>query len=72
MVVKKRSLTYNDYVKGIKGLRPEEQLSLIEITSAMLKGSLGKEKPKHTKHSIMELEGLGVDICIGIRRPILL
>jgi hypothetical protein len=31
MAEKKVPLTYDDYVRGIKGLRPEEQLSLVEI-----------------------------------------
>ena len=63
MAEKKISLTYNDYVRGIKGLRPEEQLSLVEIISARLKRSLA---PKRPKHSVMELEGLGVDIWKGV------
>jgi hypothetical protein len=33
MAGKKVSLTYDDYVRGIKGLRPKEQLSLVEIIS---------------------------------------
>jgi len=49
--------TYNDYAKGIKGLKPEEQLNLVEIISAHLKRTIAKRK-----HSIMELEGLGSEI----------
>jgi hypothetical protein len=63
MTTKKVSLTYNDYVRGIHDLRPEEQLSLVEIISARLKKTLGKRR---VKHSIMELEGLGADIWKGI------
>lgn len=63
MAEKKISLTYNDYVRGIKGLRPEEQLSLVEIISARLKKTLALKKPKH---SVMELEGLGANIWKGI------
>jgi len=37
MATKKVSLTYNDYVRGIQDLRPDEQLSLVEILSAGLK-----------------------------------
>ena len=60
---KKAQLTYHDYVKGIQGLKPEEQLSLVEIISARLKRTLGSKKGKH---SVMELEGLGADIWQGI------
>jgi len=59
----KVQLTYHDYVKGIQGLKPEEQLSLVEIISARLKKALGRKKGKH---SVMELEGLGADIWKGI------
>lgn len=62
-MVKKTSLTYSDYIKGIEHLRPEEQLSLIEIISSRMKRSLLEEK---IKHSILELEGLGADIWTGI------
>jgi hypothetical protein len=34
MAGKKASLGFEDYVRGIKGLKPEEQLSLVEIISA--------------------------------------
>ena len=63
MAAKKVSLTYDDYVRGIQGLRPEEQLSLVEIISTTLKKTLGRKK---IKHSVMELEGLGADIWKGI------
>jgi hypothetical protein len=63
MASKKASLSFEDYVRGIKGLKPEEQLSLVEIISARLKIILRKKK---VKHSILELEGLGVDIWKGI------
>ncbi len=63
MGTKKVSLTYDDYVRGIQGLRPEEQLSLVEIISARLKKTLGRKK---VKYSVMELEGLGADIWEGI------
>ncbi len=59
----KAQLTYHDYVKGIQGLKPEEQLSLVEIISVRLKKTLGSKKGKH---SVMELEGLGADIWKGI------
>lgn len=63
MAAKKVSLTYNDYVRGIQELRPEEQLSLVQIISARLKKNLGR---KRIKHSVMELEGLGAHIWQGI------
>jgi len=63
MAAKKASLTYDDYVRGIKGLRPEEQLSLVEIISARFKRTLAS---KRAKHSLMELEGLGADVWKGI------
>lgn len=59
MTSKKTLLTFDDYVREIQSLKPEEQLSLIESISAGLKKTLGREK---AKHSIMELEGLGADI----------
>ena len=63
MAGKKASLSFEDYVRGIQGLRPEEQLSLVEIISARLKKNLRK---KNMKHSILELEGLGSGIWKGI------
>ncbi len=63
MARKKISLKYDDYVRGIHDLRPEEQLSLVEIISARLKKVIGK---KGLKHSILELEGLGAEIWKGI------
>ena len=59
MTVKKSSPRFEDYVRGIEHLRPDEQLSLIEIMSARLKKHL---KRKEGKHGIMELEGLGAHI----------
>jgi len=56
---KKNTPTYDDYVKGIPKLKPEEQLRLMEIISAQLKKSLGR---KTRQHSISELEGLGAAI----------
>lgn len=35
---------YDDYINGIKGLKPEEQLSLIEVLSTQLKGISPKKK----------------------------
>jgi hypothetical protein len=55
----KPTLRFDDYVSGIERLKPEEQLSLIEIISARLKKTLKQNK---TKHRVTELEGLGADI----------
>ena len=63
MTTRKASLSYNDYVKGIRSLKPEEQLSLVEVISVGLKTAMRKQK---IRHSIMELEGLGADIWKGI------
>ena len=63
MATKKLTLRFEDYVKGIKGLRPDEQLNLIEILSTRLKTNL---KRKKVKHSVMELEGLGAHIWKGV------
>jgi len=60
---KKILVTYDDYVRGIQRLKPEEQLSLMEIISARLKKTLGK---KMRYHSILELEGLGAEIWQNI------
>ena len=62
MTTKKAPLTYNDYVKGIQYLRPEDQLSLVEIITAGLRKTLIK---KGVKHRITEIEGLGADIWKG-------
>jgi len=59
MAKTKATLRFEDYVKGIERLEPEEQLRLIEIISARLKKTLGGEK---TRHHVTELEGLGADI----------
>jgi len=63
MPTSKETLTYDDYVKGIQALKPEEQLSLIEILSSKLKKTILEKK---VKHSILELEGLGAEIWKGI------
>jgi len=60
METRKTSISYSDYVKGIKFLNIDEQLTLLEIISARLKKSIGKKK----KNSIMELEGLGANANI--------
>ena len=59
MARKKKPLTYGDYARGIQSLKPEEQLSLVEIISTRLKRTLGGKK---TEHSLLELEGLGAEM----------
>ncbi len=63
MATKKLTLRFEDYVKGIERLRPDEQLNLIEIISSRLKTNLRR---KRVKHSVMDLEGLGAHIWKGI------
>ncbi len=58
METRKTSISYSDYVRGIKFLNIDEQLALLEIISARLKKSIGQKK----KTSIMELEGLGANM----------
>lgn len=60
---KRKAITYEDYVKGLQGLEPEEQLALIELISARLRQNLRKKEEKHT---VLELEGLGAEIWKGI------
>jgi hypothetical protein len=43
MTAKKSTLRFEDYVRGIEHLKPNEQLSLIEIMSARLKKLLNKK-----------------------------
>jgi len=57
METRKTSISYSDYVRGIKFLNIDEQLTLLEIISARLKKSIGKKR----KNSIMELEELGAN-----------
>ena len=63
METRRISLSYSDYVRGIKFLNIDEQLTLLEIISARLKKSIGKRRKKS---SIMELEGLGANIWKSI------
>ena len=63
MATKTVNLRFDDYVRGVGRLKPNEQLTLIEILSARLKKTL---KRKRAKHSVMELEGLGAHIWKSI------
>ena len=57
----RKTLSYKDYIEGIKTLEIDEQLDLIDALSACIKDRILKKS-----HSIMELEGLGADIWTGI------
>ncbi len=50
------ALTYDDYVKGIQTLKPEEQLSLIEILSSKLKKTILEKKKSTVFLSLKALE----------------
>lgn len=63
MATKKENLGLDDYIRGVEGLRPEEQLTLIEIISVRLKKLIRQKKQSH---SVMELEGLGAHIWKGM------
>jgi len=62
MEARKISISYSDYVRGIKFLNIDEQLTLLEIISARIKKSIGNKK----KNSIMSLEGMGAKAWKGI------
>ena len=61
MELQKKTLSYKDYIEGIKTLAIDEQLDLIDALSTCIKDRILKKS-----HSIMELEGLGADIWTGI------
>ncbi len=59
MSKKNEVLTYEDYLKGVGRLKPEQQRNLLELLSTHLKKH--SEKPEK-KHKITELDGLGANI----------
>ncbi|MEA3333582.1 MAG: hypothetical protein U9Q58_08295 [Pseudomonadota bacterium] len=63
MEIKSMHPSYDDYVRGVRFLRTDEQLTLLEIISTRLKKNIGK---KRKKNSIMELEGLGFELWKGV------
>ena len=63
MLANPKSLSYSDYVQGVRNLNPQELVNLLEVISGTLKTIM---TPDHAKHSIMELEGLGAEIWEGI------
>jgi len=63
MPCSKQNITFDDYLKGIDGLKTEEQIGLMEVIAARLRNAL---KEKSNKHSILDLEGLGSNIWKGI------
>jgi hypothetical protein len=68
METRKTSISYSDYVRGIKFLNIDEQLTLLEIISARIKKSIGNKgnKGNKKKNSIMSLEGMGANAWKGI------
>ncbi len=46
METRRTSLSYSDYVRGIKFLNIDEQLTLLENISTRLKKSIGKRRKK--------------------------
>ena len=52
-------LTYDDYIRGIDKLEPEQQLRLVELISAKLYQQI---KNKRNGHKITELQGLGAEV----------
>ena len=65
METRKTSISYSDYVRGIKFLNIDEQLTFLEIISARIKKSIGNKGNKK-KNSIMSLEGMGANAWKGI------
>lgn len=59
MSKKNSVLTYEDYVRGIDKLEPEQQLSLVELLSAKLKKQIAN---KSGTHKLTELDGLGAEV----------
>jgi hypothetical protein len=53
------NITYDDYIRGIDKLEPEQQLRLVELISAKLYQQI---KNKKNGHKITELHGLGAEI----------
>lgn len=56
------NLTYDDYVRGVDKLEPEQQLRLVELLSTKLYKHIKKKK---NNHKITELHGLGAEIWKG-------
>lgn len=59
MAAHKTRLTYNDVVATLPTLAPDEQISLLEVLSSVLKKAI---QPSVKQHSLCELEGLGAEI----------
>ncbi|MDZ7808282.1 MAG: hypothetical protein U5K71_14385 [Gracilimonas sp.] len=59
MSTKNNVLTYEDYVKGIDKLKPEQQLSLVELLTAKIKKQLHSASGLH---KVTELDGLGAEV----------
>lgn len=56
---KSHQITYNEVVAAVPYLAPEEQAGLLKAISSMLAKTLSATPEKH---SLLELEGLGVEL----------
>jgi hypothetical protein len=59
MATHKSRLTYDDVVATLPTLAPDEQISLLEALSSVLRKAL---QPPARLHTLSELEGLGSEL----------
>lgn len=59
MATHKSRLTYEDVVATLPTLAPDEQISLLEVLSSVLRKAL---QPPASQHTLSELEGLGSEL----------
>lgn len=64
MEIQNKSISFDDYLKGINALTIKQQLDLINALAEKVKLKIGKKRIR--KCSIMDLEGLGAEIWKGI------
>lgn len=64
MEIQNKSISFDDYLKGINALTIKQQLDLINALAEKVKLKIGKKRIR--KYSIMDLEGLGAEIWKGI------
>jgi len=64
MEIQNKSISFDDYLKGINALTIKQQLDLINALAEKVKLNIGKKRIR--KYSIMDLEGLGAEIWKGI------
>lgn len=55
----KSRLTYDDVVATLPTLAPDEQISLLEVLSSVLRKAV---QPRARMHNLCELEGLGAEL----------